>query len=742
MQRAPPLGLGYRAGGWQLRANSPAIEHRCPTEKMTAEVSDDGRAGGAERAEQAVKAALFPPIFDTNSIAGIQIPGLRASETIETVFPSISDYAFLSDCENSCLVAPSGSVEWLCLPKPHDPSVFGSILDRGAGSFRLSPAENAVPAHRQYLPGTSVLATTWQTRSGWIVIHDFLAVGPWSRSEERSDHFRRTPGDYDARHALVRIVTCLHGTVDVAMNCEVAFDYGRRDARWSYSGPSYSSAATLNSGFNSLSLHGDMRLGIEGRSVRARHRLVEGESKFVVLSWTDDPLPANVKEAETYLKETSRFWRNWIDGGRFPDHPWREYLQRSVLTLKGLTYAPTGALLAAATTSLPEHLGGTRNWDYRFTWVRDSAFTLRALHSLGFDTEADDFLAFLSEVLEPSSEPNSTPSERPDLQVLYPVDGAACQPEVELNHLTGYAASRPVRVGNGAFDQVQFDIFGAIVDCVFEHTRSRDALSERTWRVVVQAVEMALKSWRGPDRGIWEMRGEPKHYTFSKVMCWVAADRGARLAQLRGDLSLASSWRLAADEIHLDVLENGVNKDGVFTQSYGSNELDASLLMLPMVGFLPLDDERIRATVFAIIENLSDGAFVYRYATNDTDDGLDGELEHSFTVCSFWLVSALALIGELGLAKSHCERLIGAASSLGLYAEELDPSTSRHFGNFPQALTHLALINAVLRVVSVEERLGETSAGLAGARSWWNAAGRDDRSNVIKFSDVQSPIPD
>jgi alpha,alpha-trehalase len=428
--------------------------------------------------------------------------------------------------------------------------------------------------------------------------------------------------------------------------------------------------------------------------------------------------PEDVGEAQRYLDETSRFWRNWIDGGKLPQHPWKEHLQRSALTLKGLTYAPTGALLAAATTSLPENLGGSRNWDYRFTWIRDTAFALRALHSLGFETEADDFLNFLGDVLEPRSR-GALDAPDPGMQVLYPVDGSANALEVELDHLTGYAASRPVRVGNAAFDQTQIDIYGAIVDCVFEHARSRDTLTERSWRIVMRSVEAALENWRAPDRGIWEVRGEEKHFTFSKVMCWVAVDRGARLAQMRGDRSRAARWRSAANEIHADICENGVNDDGVFVQAYGSDELDASLLQLPMLGFLPLDDERLRATVFEIDNFLADGACVYRYEAHEADDGLGGEPEHTFTACSFWLVSAFVMIGELDLARSHCEKLIGAASALGLYAEELDPVTLRHFGNFPQGLTHLALINAVLRVITAENEFNETLDVTPMRQRWW-----------------------
>jgi GH15 family glucan-1,4-alpha-glucosidase len=682
-------------------------------------------------ANKSSAARLLYPV-DSRDRGASKVLGPPNQEALDAVFPPIADYAFISDCENSCLIAPSGAVEWLCLPRPDDPSVFGNLLDRAAGSFRLAPVDSAVPAHRQYLPGTMVLETTWQTRSGWLVVTDFMAIGPWHREDDRSQVHRRTPGDVDAQHVLVRSAKCLHGNVDILLTCEPSFDYGRSDAEWDYSGAGYNAVVTTNADVPSLSLAGDMRFGIEGRAVRARHRLYEGESSFVVLSWTDRPAPKTREEVDACRAQTSHFWRGWIDGGNFPDHPWRELLQRSALTLKGLTYAPTGAMLAAPTTSLPENLGGSRNWDYRYTWIRDSAFTLRALHALGFHTEADDFLAFLGDVLEPSgAAPSGTARLRGNLQVLYPVDGIRAPVEQELDHLTGYGWSRPVRTGNAAYNQSQLDILGAIVDCVFEHTRSRDSLSERSWRIVVQAVEMALKTWREPDRGIWEVRGEPKHFTFSKVMCWVAADRGARLAALRGEKDRAELWWKAAQEIHTDICEKAIGENGGFTQSYGSDALDASLLLLPLLGFLPPDDERIRITVLAIGDDLSDGAFVYRYRTATTDDGSDGEVEGSFTVCSFWLVSALVEIGELDRARTQCEKLIGNASALGLYGEEIDPTTARHLGNFPQALTHLALINAVLRVIEGEQWAKGNSMGPAGSPSWWDAAGKDERPTTI-----------
>jgi GH15 family glucan-1,4-alpha-glucosidase len=650
---------------------------------------------------------------------------------LDAIFPAIADYAFLSDCENSCLIAPTGAVEWLCLPRPHDQSVFGTILDRAAGSFRLGPSDTAVPASRRYLPGTNILESTWQTRTGWLVVQDFLAVGPWHRTTDRSTLHRRTPGDFDAQHVLLRCATCFYGAVEVTLDCEPAFDFGRVDASWEYAGPSYGQVSTATASFPRLVLDSDLRLGIEGRAVRARHHLNQGESCFVALSWADRPPPDTLEAALESLHHTERFWRGWLGGGNFPDHPWRERLQRSALTLKGLTYASTGALLAAPTTSLPEYPGGERNWDYRYTWVRDAAFTLWGLHALGFDAEADDFLAFLADALAPLDEAGhrsprtAVPNGPTHFQVLYGVDGSTEFPESELDHLTGYGGSRPVRVGNAAYTQEQFDIYGTLVDCVYQHTQSRDALSERSWRIVVGAVEAALSCWKEPDRGIWEVRGAPRHFTSSKVMCWVAADRGARLAALRGDRGRAKRWSDAAEEIHADVLEHGLDDKGRFTQCYDCPELDASLLLLPLVRFLPQDDERLRATVLAIADELCDNGLVVRYRPETTDDGLE-DPEASFTACSFWLVSALSEIGEHERAKQLCGRLLSLASDLGLYAEELDAVTSRHFGNFPQALTHLALVNAVLHVITAEQAPPEGSSRrspIAGAApAWWDAA--------------------
>jgi len=611
-------------------------------------------------------------------------------------FPPIGDYAFLSDCVTTALIAPNGNIEWLCLPRMDSPSVFGTILDRDAGGFRVGPADVQVPAARRYIPGTMVLETSWETRLGWLIVRDALSIGPWHHETERSHSHRRSPTDHDADHVILRLIECVQGSAEVKLDCEPAFDYGGLAAEWAYTGPGYHEVVARSEGMDmELRLVTDLRLGFEGPRARARTTLHEGDVAFVALGWSEHPLPTTHEEAAEWLARTGRFWQEWLKEGTFPDHPWRSHLQRSALTLKGLTYAPSGAMVAAATTSLPETPGGDRNWDYRFSWIRDSTFMLWALYTLGFDEEANDFFYFVADVAE---------AEEGQLQIMYGIGGESKLEEQELDHLSGYDQARPVRIGNGAYNQDQHDVWGAVLDSIYLHTRSRDQLPDRLWPIIKRQVEAALARWREPDRGIWEVRGEPQHFTSSKLMCWVAADRGARLAQIREDEPMAARWRAAAEEIHADICANGVDERGVFVQHYDTDALDASLLLMPLVRFLPADDPRIRATVLAIADELTENDLVLRYRVDQTDDGFSGE-EGTFTICSFWLVSALAEIGEIARARRLCEKLLSLASPLLLYAEQIDPSTGRHLGNFPQAFTHLALINAVVHIIRAEQRL-------------------------------------
>ncbi len=619
-------------------------------------------------------------------------PAVAASTAGPTTspFPPIADYGFLSDCHTCALVASDGTVEWMCLPRFDSPSVFGALLDRGAGRFRVGPYGLYVPAGRRYLPGTNIIETDWMTPQGWLRVRDALTIGYWHDNEEGTDH-TRPPTDYDADHLLVRVIDCIQGQVQVEMVCEPMLDYGAKDATWQPVEGESGHALDASDGTMTVRLFSDMRLGIEGNRSRARHTMVEGERRFCALSWTEAlGGPRTSEQAEEYMRRTGHFWRTWLADGEYPDHPWRVHLQRSALALKGLTYMPTGALVAAATTSLPETPHGSRNWDYRYCWMRDASFTLWGLHALGLDWEADDFMQYVADL-----ERNKDGS----LQIMYGVDGRKDLAERELRHLRGYEGARPVRVGNGAYRQRQNDVYGAVLDSVYLHAKQRDHLPVRLWPVLCDQVESAARVWRQPDQGIWEARGAPRHYVSSKLMCWVAADRGARLAERRGDDDRAARWQKIADEIREDILTHGVDSRGVFRQHYDTDALDASNLLVPLVRFLPPSDQRVSATVAAIRDELTEHGLVLRYRPEDTDDGQSGR-EGTFLICSFWMVSALSEIGEQREARHLCERLLSYASPLGLYGEELEATSGRHLGNFPQAFTHLALINAVSHVIA------------------------------------------
>jgi GH15 family glucan-1,4-alpha-glucosidase len=622
-------------------------------------------------------------------------PANGQSAAMPSPFPPIDTYAFLSDCHTGALVAIDGSIDWLCVPRFDSPSIFGALLDREAGSFRLAPFGINVPASRVYEPGTNVLVTTWRTADGWVVVRDALTMGPREGEDAVTPH-TRPPADDDAEHMLVRTVECLDGRIEMELICEPVADYGRNEVAWTMADDGRHSA-DATTGDVTIRLSTDMALGVEGGRIRARHMIQAGERLYCTLSWAEDLVtPTDADDAHARVDATIRFWRGWLDRARAVDHPWREMLERSALAIKGLTYMPTGATVAALTTSLPETPGGERNWDYRFTWIRDTTFTLQALHMLALDWEADEFMQFVADV---------EPTEDGSLQIMYGIDGRRDLTETTRDDLSGYAGARPVRVGNGAWNQRQNDVFGAVLDSILLHTRRSARLPRRLWPIVEQQATCAEKVWQQPDQGIWEARGAPQHYVSSKLMCWVAMDRASKLAGVRGDKDREASWRTTADEIQADILKNGVSDKGVLTQHYGTDSLDASVLLAAIFGFLPADDERLRTTVLTIAEDLTEEGFVLRYRTDETDDGLSGK-EGTFVICSFWLVSALAIIGEEQRARDLLERLIRVASPLGLYAEEFDTDTGHHLGNFPQAFSHLALIEAAGRLI-LQERLQE-----------------------------------
>jgi len=604
-------------------------------------------------------------------------------------FPPIGSYGFLSDCHTAALVSYAGTIEWLCIPRFDSPSTFAAILDRGAGHWRLRPRGVIVPISRRYVPGTLVVETTWVTETGWAVVRDALTIAEWVRSGgERS----RPETSHESDHSLLRTVTCIDGQVELEMECVPCFDYGREEARWSGGEMGEATAAGSNGG---VQLTSDMELTIADGSLRGTATLREDETGFCAVTWGDSELggPRSAPEALERLDSTEEFWRDWLRDGNFPDHPWRIHLQRSALVLKGLTYTPTGAIVAAPTTSLPESPGGERNWDYRFSWIRDSTFTLWALHTLGFDDEARDFMRFIVQVCR----------NRPDLQIMYGIGGETELKESTLDHLDGYGGAKPVRIGNGAFDQRQNDVWGALLDSVYLHEKALRGRGTPTDRELIRyQVEAAIEAWPEPDQGIWESRGKPRHYVSSKLMIWVAVDRGVRLARSNGFEQIAEEWRAKADEFRAEILERGV-RDGVFRQHYETDALDASLLLIPLLRFLPPDDPRVVATVNAIGEELTEDGLVLRYRVEETDDGLRGA-EGTFLICSFWMVSALSEIGEPERARRLCERLLEAAGWLDLFAEELESRSGQHLGNFPQAFTHLALINAVSHVIADQQR--------------------------------------
>ncbi len=628
--------------------------------------------------------------------AGPGRPPDGQSAAMPSPFPPIADYGFLSDCHTSALLAPDGSIDWLCVPRFDAPSVFGALLDREAGNSRFGPFGINVPSARSYEPGTNILLTTWKTPTGWAIVRDALIVGP-RRGEDRVTPHTRPPTDEDGAHMLVRVAMCLDGEVEMELRCAPVFDYGREPADWSLSDDGHTADAS-GAGLT-VRLRSDLAVGVEGDSVRGRHVLRQGEQVFCALSWAEElQAPQSLDEANELLAATARFWRGWLDRARMPDHRWREQIQRSALTIKGLTYMPTGATVAAPTTSLPETPGGERNWDYRYTWLRDSSFTLKALHYLNLDWEAEEFMQFVADL-----EPNHDGA----LQIMYGIDGRRDLTESTRDELSGYAGARPVRIGNGAFDQRQNDVFGAALDAIALHTHRSQRLPRRLWPLVQAQADCASAVWREPDQGIWEARGAPRHYVSSKLMCWVALDRAARLAALRGDAERERAWQATAHEIREDILARGVTDQGVLRQHYDTTALDASNLLAAIFGFLPGGDERLRASVLAIADELTDNGFVLRYRTEETDDGLHGE-EGSFLICSFWLVSGLEIVGEHQRARDLMERLLRVASPLGLFAEEFDTRTGRHLGNFPQAFSHLALIEAAGRII-VTERLAEVS---------------------------------
>ncbi|MFF7390108.1 glycoside hydrolase family 15 protein [Streptomyces scabiei] len=589
--------------------------------------------------------------------------------------PHIEDYALIGDHQTAALVSRHGSIDWLCLPRFDSAACFAALLgDEENGHWRIAPGEGGVCTRRSYRHDSLVLDTEWETDEGAVRVTDLMP-------------------QRDRAPDVVRIVEGLSGRVTMRSTLRLRFDYGSA-VPWMRRSDGHRVAVA---GPDSVWLRSEPRVRSwsEDRATYAEFTVEPGERVAFVLTWhpSHEPRPRLVDPYEA-LRSSLHDWRAWAARCRY-DGPHRDIVVRSLITLKALTYAPTGGIVAAATTSLPEELGGVRNWDYRHCWLRDSTLTLGALLSCGYQEEAEAWRDWLLRAVA---------GDPADLQIMYGLAGERRIPEYELPWLSGYEDSRPVRVGNDAVRQLQLDVYGEVIDSLFVSRRSGLPGKPDMWRMQCALMEYLRTAWRKPDEGLWEVRGPRRHFTHSKVMCWVAADRAVRT--LEDDPTLdggdLEGWRALRDEIHREVCERGYDADrGTFTQSYGSRELDAALLLIPLMGFLPPDDPRVVGTVDAIREELCHEGFVRRYsadhltAETGSVDGLPGG-EGTFLVCSFWLADALHLTGRTREARDLFERLVGLVNDVGLLAEEYDPVAGRQLGNFPQAFSHVGLVGTAL----------------------------------------------
>jgi GH15 family glucan-1,4-alpha-glucosidase len=603
----------------------------------------------------------------------------------DSKYPPISDYALLSDCHSGALVSKDGSIDWCAFHRFEARPVFARLLDWGKGGFfRIAPRDE-YEVTRRYLPNTNVVETRFQTADGVVTLTDCLVV----RVEE---------GHPD--HRLIRRVQCEEGEVAMKAKFEPRFDYGLIEPRVEVIDDGL---AIVYGGPDGLVLQTELPIGTAEISACAAARtLKQGDDALIALTWQlPQELAAERLPRERILGElegTIGYWEAWAEGCDY-EGPYRDEVVRSALVLKGLTNSPTGAIVAAATTSLPEEIGGERNWDYRYSWLRDSALTLNALFSLGYTDEAHGYMTWLK---------RTTAGSAKALQIMYGAGGERFLPEVELDHLEGYRGSRPVRIGNGAAAQFQLDVFGELVDAAWLYQQNGGEIDDVFWDFLSRVGGAVLDRWEEPDRGIWEIRGEPRHFVFSKVMAWAALDRLLRLAEAEGRDGDLEGWERGRDAIRELVEREGVDaKTNTFVQSFGDGgKLDASNLMLPIAGFVDFDDPRAKATADLIATELAVDGLVYRYVTDGTD-GLSGE-EATFAICSFWLVECLARGGEVDRARKLFERLISFANDVGLLAEEIDPHSGQLLGNFPQAFSHLGLIQAACALDKPEKTMIST----------------------------------
>lgn len=591
----------------------------------------------------------------------------------------IEDYALIGDCETAALVSRTGSIDWLCWPRFDSGACFAALLgDRFNGRFQLRPMDRQAHCSRRYRDGSLVLETCWRTPSGVALVIDFMPLR-------------------DGASDIIRIVRCLEGHVDFYAEYILRFDYGRVTP---WINRLADGALRAVGGPDCVTLRTKAPLHPRGRTHAAEFCLRAGEEVSFHLAWTPSHLPpAAPGDCRKALENTDAWWKQWSSRCASAQ-PYSDLVKRSLITLKALTYAPTGGMVAAPTTSLPEEIGGERNWDYRYCWLRDATFTLLALMDAGYYEEAEAWRDWLF---------RSAAGDPAQLQIMYGIGGERRLTEESLDWLAGFRNSSPVRIGNGAAGQLQLDVFGEVLDCLYQGRCGGLPENQLDWRLQLALLEQLDRVWRKPDAGLWEVRGPLRHFTSSKVLVWVAYDRAIKAIERFGLEGEPARLRATRARVQKDILRHGFDPElNSFVQSYGSKGLDASLLLIPLVGFLPADDPRVKGTVAAIERRLMRRGFVRRYDTGETDDGLSGD-EGAFLACSFWLVDNYVLAGRMEEAREMFERLTGAAcNDLGLMAEEFDPRQGCALGNFPQALSHIALVNSAFnisrRLKPVEQR--------------------------------------
>ncbi len=602
-------------------------------------------------------------------------------------YPDISNYGIIGDMHSCALVSTAGSVDWCCFPRFDSDAIFCRILDwEKGGYFRIAP-RNAHTVSRRYIPGTNVLETTFTTVNGRARLTDFMPV-------HHDEDAPIEPYKVGESHQIMRIIECIEGSVQMTLQCYPRFEYGSVVPHLHQKNANIGFA---HGGSGAISLYCSVPLRMVDGGFIANGRLVEGQKAFAIVTYETrfsyDSRSLNSRAIEASLDEAISFWQNWSSDCTY-DGPYRGHVLRSALTLKALTYAPSGGMVAAPTTSLPELIGGERNWDYRYTWIRDASFAIYGLHILGFEKEARAFKGWIQW---------ATVGRAQDLHIMYGLGGERRLTEVELPDLAGYRDSTPVRIGNGAYDQFQLDAYGELMDSAHLYRRFIGPIDAEYWSYLLRVLNFVLENWREPDEGVWESRAGRQHNVFSKAWCWVALDRAIKMVaalDLPGDVE---SWKSVRSEIRAEILEHGFNNErGVFVQSYGSDLLDASNLMLPLIGFIKADDPRMLATIRATQSELtSDQGFVYRY--RGFDDGLQGD-EGTFNICSFWLCDNLIMLGELDAATELFERLLEHTNDLGLMSEEIDSHSGRMLGNFPQAFSHLSIINTAVQLQRARSR--------------------------------------